>query len=71
MTLTVLFILLFAAFIIAVVTVFDVWTIRARGADTSISWLLLTGAQRQPIIAWAIGLGMGVLAAHFFWTNTP
>ncbi len=55
----------FILFIVALVTVYDVWTLVRRGYNTTISWTLYAWATRWPIIPFALG----VLAGHLFFPN--
>lgn len=44
---------------------YDVWTLLARGYDTTISANLFYLSQRYPVIALAIGVVLG----HLFWPH--
>ena len=55
----------FTVFIIGLITIYDIWTLAARGYDTTISWSLYTWSQGWPIIPFALG----VLAGHLFFPN--
>lgn len=49
---------------IALLTVYDIWTLLKRGYPTTVSWTLLLISRRYPIIPFAIG----VLVGHVFWS---
>lgn len=51
--------------VLAVIIVYDTWTLIARGYETTISSQLYTLALGQPIIPCAIGVVIG----HLFWGN--
>ncbi len=51
--------------ILAVIIIYDVWTLTKRGYNTTISWNLYVMAIRFPIVPFAIG----VVAGHLFWPN--
>lgn len=57
--------LAFSLVIIAAIIGFDVWTLLARGYETTISWNLYMLAQKQPIVSFSIG----VVSGHLFWPN--
>lgn len=58
---------MFSVAVIAVITVYDVWTIGWRGYRTTISWMFKVQSRRFPIIAF---LG-GLVSGHLWWDNTP
>ncbi len=51
--------------ILAIIIVYDVWTLSARGYNTTISWNLYAMAMRFPIVPFALG----IVAGHLFWPN--
>lgn len=51
--------------ILAVIVIYDVWTLLRRGYATTISWNLYLLSLRFPIIPAAIGVVIG----HLFWPN--
>lgn len=50
-------------FVVALLVVYDVWTIIKRGSDTTISVQLFEYSKRYPIIAFLLGVVFG----HIFW----
>lgn len=53
-------------FVIAIVTIgfaLDLWLVINGGVKNTISWWVITMAQRFPIIPFALGF----LCGHFFW----
>lgn len=61
-----LFVVLAAA---VVLIAYDVWLCWNGGAKATISWHTYLAACSEPIIPFAIGLILGVLAGHLFWPN--
>lgn len=50
---------------LALIIVYDLWTLMKRGYDTTISWTLFKLSQTWPIIPFAFG----VIAGHLFFPN--
>ena len=55
----------FMLLIIALVTVFDIWTLARRGYSTTISWQIYVHSKSWPVIPFLFGL----LAGHLFFPN--
>lgn len=55
----------FVLAMIAIITVYDVWTLVRRGYSTTISWQTLVWSRQWPIIP----LLMGILAGHLWFPN--
>lgn len=54
-----------ALFIVALIAVYDIWTLVTRGYETTISAVTYNLSKRFPIIPFAIG----VIAGHLWWPN--
>ena len=57
--------LYFSLAVLAAIIGFDVWSLLARGYETTISWTLYQLSLKQPIVPFAIG---GV-CGHLWWPN--
>lgn len=51
--------------VLAIIVIYDVWTLIVRGYDSTISANLYRFSQRFPIVAVALGVVIG----HLFWPN--
>lgn len=51
--------------LIAVISVYDIWTLRVRGYTTTISWNLYGFTKKFPIV----GVLIGIVVGHLFWPN--
>lgn len=51
----------------AIVIGTDMYLADKKGFDSTLSYWLYVNSIQYPIIPWAIGLVMGLLAGHFFW----
>jgi hypothetical protein len=49
----------------AALMIFDVWTLLARGYETTVSWTLYVWGTQFPIVPFAFG----VLVGHLLWPN--
>ncbi len=57
--------ILFILVILALVIPFDVWTLIARGYESTISSQIYTYSKTNPVIPFVFG----VLGGHLFWPN--
>ena len=48
-----------------VLMAYDVWTLAARGYDTTVSWTLYAASKDYPVISFVFGFFSG----HLFWGN--
>lgn len=60
MNLTILIMLITAVFLIVV----DIWLIRTRGKQESISAHVIRGSRKMPLLV----LAFGILLGHLFWS---
>lgn len=55
----------FIVLVVAIVTVYDVWTLARRGYTTTISWVIYKSSTKWPVIAFVSGF----LCGHLFFGN--
>ena len=55
----------FIVLVVALITLYDVWTLWRRGYNTTVSWNLYIIARRFPIVPFLVGL----LVGHLWFPN--
>jgi len=48
--------------------IFDIWVIKKKGPQESISAYLIRGFRKFPIVNFLVGLAFGILVGHLFWS---
>jgi hypothetical protein len=62
--------LIFGAGILAIIAIDIVILAKSKNFNDTISWHLYLASLQYPIIPFAFGIGIGVLAGHLYWNQT-